>query len=48
MAFHIDHCCFYLWIGAANGGFAGGCCVEAGRGATMAVPKLLAALELVS
>ena len=26
------------------GASAGGCCVEAGRGATMAVPKLLVAL----
>ena len=21
MVFHIDHCCFYLWVGAVNGGF---------------------------
>ena len=30
--------------GRQMGASAGGCCVEAGRGATMAVPKLLVAL----
>ena len=30
--------------GQRMGASAGGCCVEAGRGTTMAVPKLVAAL----
>ena len=44
MAFHVDHHCFYFQIWAVNGVSASDGCVEAGRGTTMAVSKLQAAL----